>query len=1291
MNKNYKKTIALLAALSMAAAAVPSLAFAEGNGIAVSDTTATVTTDKAGVAVVASYDASGRLAGAKATAAPVGTTTVEVKTGDKVMLWNGLGAEANAPIVDAVTVEAPAPTEMPTDAPTDAPTEAPTTAPDVTTAPTDDPGNVLKSWKFDMGTAEEAADGYTAVTTDMNYTLNKVGDEQYGFIGTNENDYKLAGGRIDGFNQQQGQVIELTAANGAIGSTGADNFGNAGDKYYPVRFAMKVPDDTYYRVKATVTTLDPSKPATASLYTERKHPLYTEKTIAAGESLTTEFTVRVTPIYYEKSDPKGTAKDEVVNVALLGENTALASVEIEQLESAPTLWVIGDSTVTDGGGSLPFTPYAQCTGVGTGLTKYLPKDIAMVNVGEGGLNAADNNHFNIAKSRIKAGDYMYVEYGHNHKNDGVEGYKTYLDKYYDACKEVGATLILVGPIDRHNSTQYDAETNTWSSTLSGYSNAAKEYVDAKIAAGATDIAFVDLNKPCLDWLTELTAKGTVEGTEYTNDIRFTNYYFATEKDGATDGTHPNDAGAENLAYFFFSTADMEAYPALKPLMTEYTKEAPTPVSAEVINKGWAGKSDVWPKYIVENLPELPVVVNGISFTEDGSVEKVDVNVRKAKLLMDAYGIIVVKIFDENGAEVGTLYAVDQVDNSTGEGPQTITNFRGDAKLPANGSYEVQVWKAKDEESGLIVDPDNVEYSAVLKPTDVETYIITGDEGASVEKFNYFGAENLTDAANWKAGGSAGKTLTLGTDDNGVTYTKVCSDGAKNGAAGQGSFYIMRALENLTGGTSHTGKYMISVDAKYTSGGGLNFAFAKTTTPDKSPFVSDEFKAFTIANDGNVTIEGAVDPVGQVSSLSWTNITYILDMSAGTAEISVGGSKPVTVDVPMYQTFGIPTIDTLANFIMEGQKVPFNVDITNLTVAKLKDSKATATVTVASADETMGKAVIEQPDAETPEVEGNTLAVKQGASAVVRAVPNTGYVFTGWKSGEETFSEENPITLRMYKDLDLTAEFAKQLGVEGVTDFKISSDKAMIKADEGSKATLSTVDVVDKDGNEVEYDSTADVAWSCEETGVTVENGVVTIGADFAIDANTTKAVTVKAVINGVEKTYVLTVYSYTYYEEMGDTTSFDGTFMTIGGKNSIVFPGANTTKVYALKDKIALDKATTITMDMAWSGSNTCGQLRTLKFCDSSKNVLFSMSYSWTGLQVNGTDIPNAVAKDSWTPMTIAIDPTTNNVTVTVGGASATTTLNGTELASVQFASAGSVPGPEARALGMSKIVVEQQ
>lgn len=79
---------------------------------------------------------------------------------------------------------------------------------------------------------------------------------------------------------------------------------------------------------------------------------------------------------------------------------------------------MGDSTVTDGNAGLPYFDLQNYTGVGAYLSKYVPSTVAVSNQGEGGLNAADNGHFSIVKNNIKKGDFMYVEYGHNHAKAG---------------------------------------------------------------------------------------------------------------------------------------------------------------------------------------------------------------------------------------------------------------------------------------------------------------------------------------------------------------------------------------------------------------------------------------------------------------------------------------------------------------------------------------------------------------------------------------------------------------------------------------------------------------------------------------------------------------------------------------------------------------------------------------------------------------------------------------------------------------------------------------------------------
>lgn len=875
---------------------------------------------------------------------------------------------------------------------------------------------IIKSWKFDFGSETDVAEGYTYVAPDRNYTA--AGD--YGFLGTDENDYHL-GNRYDGFGTQQGQKIELTEGGGTglndgVGSTGEDLYGNAGDKYYPTRFALKVQDEQYFRVRATVTTLDTSKPANASLYTERKHPLYTDRTIPAGEAVTTEFVIRTTPIYYEKSDPKGTIKDEMVNVSVCGENTALAALEIDQIDDAPTMWVLGDSTVTDGNCNLPFFRLQNYTGVGTGLTKYLPRYMAMVNEGEGGLNAADNNHFNMVKNRIKKGDYMYVEYGHNHKEDGPEGYRTHLDKYYNACHEVGAKLIIVSPVQSVNS--WNDTEKRWNDRFGGETNFAgvgKAWVAEKVAAGAKDVAFVDLTKTSVEFVDKITNDNGGSSTA-------AKFYYWAAKGGGTDASHPNDMGAENFAYCFFKAAQEVTDPTQKNVLAELlanmTNETPNLVPQEIMAGGLGGTA--WPSYFVPTDEEYPVQIKRIDFAEDGTASYAKVKVVNAKLKMETYGMIVITVKDADGNEVGKIHAIDQVDNSTGLGTQEIVNFTKDVKLPEGGSYTAMVWKALDTNDGLQLDPANIQYSWEYVPADIVEYLLPGQDD-DIETFSYYGKESLNGAGAWTFGGNNGSDLTLGEDDE-YTYATVTALGTNN------SFYVMRPLENLTEtqgdkevniGTGSSGKYMVSADIKYESGSGLTYALAKTIK-NSSPFVEDALNLFTIGDSGKITANGV--EAGTLAPMQWTNVQYILDMDNGTASISVAGAEAKVVDIPMYNTMSIPSIDTLKNFAISGvQKAACATKVANLIVAQLKQDtlpdktiKVASNVTDATGD--MGTVYIDAAGTTEKTVKLNEL-VK------ITAVPADGYELASWTDGEgNDFAFTNECTVRAHENMEFKAIF-----------------------------------------------------------------------------------------------------------------------------------------------------------------------------------------------------------------------------------------------------------------------------
>lgn len=1268
------------------------------------------------------------------------------------------------------------------------------------TTPIFEGDTVLKEWKFDFGAeGSTPEDGYTLVTPDTSFVTNTVGGEQYGFLGIGEEEYKLTD-RYDGWKTQKGQIIELAAGGGtglndAIGVVGAggtdeegkggkgnDIFGNKGDVYYPTRFALKVQDDTYYRIRATVTTLDPAKDAKVSLYTERKHPIYTEKTVSAGETLTTDFTVRVTPIYYEKSTPTGSIKDEMVTVGVLGENSALASVEIQQVETAPTVWVLGDSTVTDGNTTLPFFTLQNYTGVGTGLTKYLRRDYAMVNEGEGGLNAADNNHFNMVKDRIKAGDYMYVEYGHNHKSDGPTGYKECLDKYYNACHAVDAKLIIVSPVQSINS--WNTTTNKWDDRFGGETNFAgvgKAYVAEKVAAGATDIAFADLTKTSVAFVDKVTEDGG-------NVNSAAKFYYQTTKGGGTDASHPNDAGAENFAYCFFEAAkenDDETQKAvLADFLANMTDEQPNPVPAEVVAGGLGGTA--WPQYIVPTTEKYPILIKDVVFNEDGTVKQVDVEKRDAEIQMAPYyGMIVITIYNADGTEKGKIYAQAQVDHSAGNGPQTITEFTSDVKFEEGNTYEAVVLAAEDATEGLKIVEPNIQHSAVYKPTDIAKILITNEDNDGIEDFDYLGAiyggespSSLEAYNGWTKRGSAGITLNLNEGSIGK-YVSITSDGAKNGAANQGSFYVAKdfVTEKVMEGEEEkevvtdigsTGRYVVSFDAKFVSGGGLEARFV-TGNSDKAAWGTESITLFTIGDSGAVSANGKA--IGTVSATAFTNVQYILDMDLGKAYVTVGGGDEIEVDVPNYQTESLTVSPSkLTGFMFGGDKKAFAVDVANLTVGKLKDkelpeytasvkakignAETTITVNADKAYENAALIAAEYTDggvlknvettpvelaegestltAEVPEgaklmlwdsmegmkpiaftyetkpaVERGTVYIDEAGTlektsilntvTTVKAEANEGFVFMGWldEKGNKV-SDDAEYTFRLRSDKKLTANFVKEPGVEDITNYSITADSTFIKSAAGTTTTMKIVDPVDAAGTPIAKVTNADVTWTSSDENVTVDaNGVVTIGENFTTGGADTKTVTITGVLNGITKTCVITTYSYAYYEEMVDgATNFDGTFMTIAGKTAAVFPAGAAANKYTMTAPVTLDKTTTVVFNHVWTGQNTCGQKRELQFKNSDGNTIFSVYYNWTGLENGSAAIGEAVAKDKYTAVTAVIDPEAKTVTVSVEGKTDTLTCalidDAKDIAGIEFNSASSVPGPEARALGISSFKITQ-
>ncbi|WP_253957693.1 hypothetical protein [Metabacillus halosaccharovorans] len=519
-----------------------------------------------------------------------------------------------------------------------------------------------EKWKFDFGSANHVAKGYTNVPANLEYTK----ERGYGFLGLGPNGYK-EDNRSDGFVMQKGQEIKLQEVSKPHPKNVNDDAVAVTESGMPIRFAVNVTPNTYYKVKVTLTSADQKKNAIVNLFSEKRHFHLTEKVIPASTKLTYEFNVNVQNVY---SKVTGTYLDTMLNIGVSGENAAISSVTIQQKKQGKTLWVLGDSTVNDQLAPLPYFRLQNYAGVGQALSKYAGPDIAVSNHAESGLNNYSSiNHFDQFKERIKPGDIVFFEFGHNHKNDGPTGYYNGISYYYDYVHNKGAKFIIVGPIDRHRAYQYDAETNIWSSTLDGFSAIGKQYVDEKVTAGATDIAFVDLNAPSLAWYSQLCESLGRIATS-------TDYYFRGVQGGKVDGTHPNDAGVDHFAKMFFDgakaivDADPETPQAkvLADLLEGARDETPYTVPSSITSLGPAPNSAYPEPYETPVDHQYPLVINNVDLDLNGKILSMSVTKQSD---LSTYGRGIVEVYKANGELKGTAYANEQIDNTI-EGTQTVT-------------------------------------------------------------------------------------------------------------------------------------------------------------------------------------------------------------------------------------------------------------------------------------------------------------------------------------------------------------------------------------------------------------------------------------------------------------------------------------------------------------------------------------------------------------------------------------------------------------------------------------------
>jgi len=202
-------------------------------------------------------------------------------------------------------------------------------------------------------------------------------------------------------------------------------------------FLVDLPNGTY---KVTLTLGHQLIPTVTTVKCGTGKVMLWEKKVAAGHSATESFAIRV--------------DDRRFSIAFAGPSPHAAAMNIERIEQMPTIFLAGDSTVTDQvSGQYP------CTGWGQVLPLFFHDGIAVANHARSGRSTksfiAEGRLENIWR-QIRPGDYLLIQFGHNdQKTDerGTDPFTTYQDNlkvYLEGAKKVGAAPVLITPVQRRH-------------------------------------------------------------------------------------------------------------------------------------------------------------------------------------------------------------------------------------------------------------------------------------------------------------------------------------------------------------------------------------------------------------------------------------------------------------------------------------------------------------------------------------------------------------------------------------------------------------------------------------------------------------------------------------------------------------------------------------------------------------------------------------------------------------------------------------------------------------------------
>lgn len=322
------------------------------------------------------------------------------------------------------------------------------------------------------------------------------------------------------------------------------------DLYYmegwptPLHFKVKLPTSGNYTLSLRLKNIGQTT-APLWIFTGRRRLMYYTENFSTDSEITQTFTINISDIIPRSKTTLYT--DDTLDLVIISHtDTALCELSLSLTNDLPTLYIAGDSTVTDQSASYPYHPACSYCGWGQMLPLFLKAGICLSNHAHSGLTSETfktEGHYDIVYNLIKPGDFVLIQFAHNdQKLPHLTAYKGYTDKLTTYIHEIhlkGALPILVTPLAR----------NTWRGDGS-YNDLLTDYANACIQISKKEeIPLINLHQFSRDFI-------EIHGLEASKSYFFPNDY-----------THTNDYGGLQMASYI--AAALKDISSLEPFILDH--------------------------------------------------------------------------------------------------------------------------------------------------------------------------------------------------------------------------------------------------------------------------------------------------------------------------------------------------------------------------------------------------------------------------------------------------------------------------------------------------------------------------------------------------------------------------------------------------------------------------------------------------------------------------------------------------------------------------------------------------